>query len=91
MVLIGIFTVVFKPHLMQSNYQFTHWGLEITTATNEDSIPWRQFQKMQETRSFIFLVIMRNKVNILIPFQKRKFSGEADLAEFKEFITHHLP
>jgi hypothetical protein len=92
MLLAGLFIKKFKPGLLRgSTYTFTHWGMEFAGFPRDVSIPWRQFRKLEETRSFILLYTRLNNHEAIHPLQKRMFAGEEEVEEFKKFVAQNLP
>ncbi|GGB15227.1 YcxB family protein [Puia dinghuensis] len=84
-----IFTT--KPELVHDiTNRFTHWGLEIDTKTKQTSIPWRNLDKLKETKNFYWLDGKKGKPPVLIVIQKRMFASEEHRAAFKAFVTQNL-
>ncbi len=91
-----LYIVRFKPHIIRGiTYRFTHWGMERIGTKTEATIPWRDFQKLKETKSFILLyvkeTVKENKVDNIHVIQKRMFASPEAAREFQEFLNYRLP
>jgi hypothetical protein len=73
--LIGVVRPQFRLGI---NYRFNHWGMEMTGQKQELSVPWRQFQKIKETKSFFLLYIMKNNIPVPHPILKRALGTAED-------------
>ena len=90
--LFSLFIVKFKPGLVQGiGFNFTHWGMERTSDKLEITIPWQHFEKMKETKSFIFLFTREKGVEHVFPIRKANFDSVASLEEFTRFVDGKLP
>lgn len=90
--LYSIFIVRFKPYIIRGiTYRFTHWGMERIGTRTEATIPWRDFQKLIETRSFFFLYARENNLNNIHIIQKRMFADFEEAGKFKAFLERNLP
>ena len=90
--LFSLFIVKFKPGLVQGiGFNFTHWGMERTSDKSEITIPWQHFEKMKETKSFIFLFAREKGVKQVFPIRKANFDSVASLEEFKRFVDEKRP
>jgi hypothetical protein len=74
------FPRVFKEKI----YEFSSWGVVVKTEGLERSKPWRNFQKIKETRSF-FLISLSNTEYVLI--LKRLFKKKGEAEAFKTFVS----
>jgi hypothetical protein len=72
------------------HYTFNHWGMEMTGGTKDLSIPWRQIQKVRETRSLFVLYIRQNNMAVPHPIFKKNIGTPQQVAEFKAFVEQNL-
>lgn len=95
---LGLITVssllisLMKPQLIRGNtLHFTEQGIQRTGSGPEFSFPWSDFTKMVETKSYLIL-LQKGKPQIAGQYiQKRMFSSEDELKEFKTFCDSFLP
>ena len=72
------------------HYQFTHWGMEMTGGMKDLSIPWKQIQKIRETRFLLVLYIRQNNMAVPRPIFKKNIGTPQQAAELKTFIQQNL-
>ena len=90
--LFSLFIVKFKPGLIRDiGFHFNHWGMERTAGNSEISVPWQHFEKMKETKSFIFLYSREKGVKHVFPIRKANFDSSLGLEEFKRFVDGKRP
>jgi hypothetical protein len=92
-ILLGsLFIVKFKPKFIRGiSYRFTHWGMDRTGVNSEINIPWRNFRRLKETRSFFLIYVRENKIDTIHAIQKRKFVDSDQAEEFKRFVESNMP
>lgn len=88
----SLLTSLMRPQLIRGNtLHFTQQGIQRTGIGPEYSIPWADFSKMIETKSYLIL-LQKGKPQIAGQYiQKRMFSTEAEIKEFKNFCDSFLP
>lgn len=90
-VLMSAYVARFKSHLIRGiTYQFTSGGMQIVSTKLEAQIPWANFLRLKETRSFFLIHVKENKTDNVHVIQKRMLSRE-DAEGFRKFIERNMP
>ena len=69
-------------------FRFMEEGVDVRDATGEGKLDWKAWMKFRETRQF-FLLYPAARLVMLIP--KRAFTGQEQIAEFRELLKRKLP
>ena len=77
-----------RKYFKDVTYTFTHWGTEKKGSGFEFTSSWSKFLYYKETKRFILLYISKTDSLIL---QKKMFKDDAELEDFKLFISERLP
>jgi len=71
-----------KPgHFTNTLYVLNHWGMHKKIGAAEYSIPWREFTKWEETKSF-FLLYLKNDAHII----SKKAIREDEQTDLRVFL-----
>jgi len=83
-----VLMMVIKPNNFKNIiYEFTHWGMFKKGKGIEYSRSWRDFIKLKETKSFIFLYTTENDAHVI---QKRMFRDTDEMENFKKFADQNI-
>ncbi|MFY0252460.1 hypothetical protein ACDQ55_00755 [Chitinophaga sp. 30R24] len=81
----------YKPHFIQHiTLRFTHWGMEKTGLDIMVKIPWRNFQKIEESKSFFILYAGMDNIQHVNAISKKRFTSLEKATAFKEMISYHI-
>jgi hypothetical protein len=68
-------------------YEFTHWGVMMSTEGADFSKPWREFIKIRESRLFFLLYISANDAYII---KKGIFENNEEIKNFRDFLKLNI-
>jgi len=88
---LSVYIVKFKPNVINGvTYKFTHWGMERIADKSESTIPWRDFQKIKELKSFYLLEFKEKGVDNAHAIKKANFGDVDEQNEFIDFIEQNF-
>jgi hypothetical protein len=86
--IICLLLLISKPNNFKNIvFEFNHWGMTKRGTNTEFTRPWRGFEKLKETKSFIFLYISENDAHTI---QKRMFSSTDEMNAFLKFADQNI-